>query len=424
MRSFLVSMFLLVVASSWVHAQDTFFQPEQQRILLLGDSNTFAGHYVTYLDVYLYTRFPTKQWELLNVGLPSETASGLSEPDHPFPRPNVHTRLDKALAMTKPNVVFMCYGMNDGIYHPFSQDRLTAYKLGMLKVIRKAQQAKAKGVVITTPPFDPVPVAKRLAPPNAKEFSYRKPFAGYDDVLARYSQFLLQLRRKDIPVVDVHTATNKHLQRMRKSQPKYRLAGDGIHPNHTGHWLMAAEILVGLKAPAIVADIEVDCKTRKVRGGRRATFTINDKGVTVTWQAGLPLPIDSRWPKTFPEKQRLQKALNRYQLTVRGLTKGNYDLMEGDQKLARVTAEALAQGIDLTQFPRLSTNQRAQQVLKLASQRQRILGRAWLSHIGHNRPNTPKGMSLDKAQVAADELDARIRKLVVPTNMTLRLQPV
>ena len=68
-----------------------------QRILFLGDSNTFNGAYVQYLDAYLFTRFPDRKFELINLGLPSETVSGLSEPDHPYPRPNVHERLDRGL---------------------------------------------------------------------------------------------------------------------------------------------------------------------------------------------------------------------------------------------------------------------------------------------------------------------------------------
>src|SRR5437588_2560531 len=84
-----------------------------QRIVFLGDSNTFAGIYVQYLDAYLFTRFPDRKFELINLGLPSETVSGLSEPDHPYPRPVLRERLDRALAMAKPDVIVACYGMND-----------------------------------------------------------------------------------------------------------------------------------------------------------------------------------------------------------------------------------------------------------------------------------------------------------------------
>ncbi len=421
MRSFFVALPLLLTVPNLTFAQAQFFQPKKQRILILGDSNTFAGHYVTYLDVYLYTHFPEKDWELLNVGLPSETASGLSEPDHPFPRPSVHTRIDKALAKTKPDIVFACYGMNDGIYHPNSKGRFAAYKSGILKVVKKAQQTGAKVVLVTTPPFDPVPVRKRLAPANAKEFSYRKPFARYDEVLTKYSQWLVGLRKKKLTVIDVHTPTNKHLKAVRKTQPKYRLAGDGIHPNHTGHWIMAAEILLGLNACGTVADILVDAKTKKVRGEPKVKLKRVKDGFDITWKSRLPMPIDSRWPKEFPKQKRYQDKLNRYRLTVKELTPGKYDLLEGDKKLGRVTAEDLEKGIDLTRFPALSTNRRAQKVLKLAGERQRILGRSWLSHIGHKRLNTPKGMPLEKAKDQSRKLEQQIRKLAEPSSITLRL---
>lgn len=67
-------------------------------------------------------KLPTAQLRLLNLGLSSETASGLSEPTHPFPRPDVKTRIDRISEKTKPDVEFICYGMNDGIYHPQSEE--------------------------------------------------------------------------------------------------------------------------------------------------------------------------------------------------------------------------------------------------------------------------------------------------------------
>src|SRR5689334_11715669 len=81
-----------------VGADEPFLLKDGQRVVFLGDSNTFAGLYIAYLDGYLRTRFPDKRFELINLGLPSETASGLSEPDHPYPRPDVHTRVEQALA--------------------------------------------------------------------------------------------------------------------------------------------------------------------------------------------------------------------------------------------------------------------------------------------------------------------------------------
>ncbi|MEN8715562.1 MAG: G-D-S-L family lipolytic protein, partial [Verrucomicrobiales bacterium] len=72
-------------------------------VLFLGDSITHAGHYVADLDAVLQSRGANA--ELINLGLPSETCTGLSEPDHPFPRPNIHDRIDNALKIVNPNLV-------------------------------------------------------------------------------------------------------------------------------------------------------------------------------------------------------------------------------------------------------------------------------------------------------------------------------
>ena len=112
-------------------AADDSFPLTAQRILFLGDSITNSGYYVADIETQLRIQGVDPMPELVNIGLPSETCTGLSEPDHPFPRPDVHERLDRALAKVKPDVVVACYGMNDGIYYPFSNERFKAYQDGI-----------------------------------------------------------------------------------------------------------------------------------------------------------------------------------------------------------------------------------------------------------------------------------------------------
>ncbi|HOY59180.1 MAG TPA: hypothetical protein PK640_13730, partial [Verrucomicrobiota bacterium] len=115
------SLLLLVVSGSSSGAESDFL-PGVRRVVVLGDSITYGGGYVAGLEAYALTRHPDRQIEWLNLGLPSETVSGLSEPGHAdgqFPRPDLHERLDRVLAQTKPDLVLACYGMNDGIYYPF-----------------------------------------------------------------------------------------------------------------------------------------------------------------------------------------------------------------------------------------------------------------------------------------------------------------
>ena len=233
----------LVVVISMANSASPFFLRNGQRVVFLGDSNTNAGMYVQYVDAYLRTRFPDQKFDLINLGLSSETCSGLSEPDHPFPRPDVHERLDRVLAMTKPDVVVACYGMNDGIYYPFSEERFAKYKEGINKLIDKVRRAGAKITLVTPPPFDQQPMKEKVLPVDAPKFSWMTPYAGYDEVLARYSKWLLTLRRHGILIADAHTAVNEHLAAIRRTDPSYRLAGDGVHINATGHWLVAQQLL-------------------------------------------------------------------------------------------------------------------------------------------------------------------------------------
>src|SRR5579872_6429319 len=60
------------------------------RVVFLGDSITHAGGYVALIEAQLRLQNPGHVPEIINLGLPSETCSGLSEPEHPFPRPDVH----------------------------------------------------------------------------------------------------------------------------------------------------------------------------------------------------------------------------------------------------------------------------------------------------------------------------------------------
>ncbi len=105
-------------------AASTNAVPDAKRIVFLGDSITYSGHYIDYVEAVLLSQFPKSEFELINIGLPSETVCGLSEPGHAggkFPRPNLHERLDRVLMKLKPDLIMACYGMNDGIYYPFSQ---------------------------------------------------------------------------------------------------------------------------------------------------------------------------------------------------------------------------------------------------------------------------------------------------------------
>jgi lysophospholipase L1-like esterase len=419
----LLAVALLALLPAVAPAEEKFFPLGAGRILFLGDSITYAGDYVAHVDAYLFTRFPDRKWQVINVGLPSETASGLTEPDHPFPRPDVHERLARALKQTKPDLIVACYGMNDGIYYPFDKLRTRMYHEGIRKLYRVARKAGARVTLMTPPPFDPGPIKEKLRPAGAKEYSYKTPFADYDDVLARYAEWMVTLRREGVPVVDVHAAIARALARVRKKDPKYHLAGDGIHPNATGHWLIAAALLRGWNAPAEVDTAEIDAGAGKTLRGEVHGLKVEGGTLSFRWKTRVPMPADPRWDDRVVRPQEFADQFNRHRLIVKGLPGQRYTLYEGDVKLGTVTAKELSGGVDLLKFPALSTNKRAAELWPLVLQRERLLARAWLSAVGHKRPGTPKGLPLEEARSKAGELEKKIRKLASPVEVSLRLVP-
>jgi lysophospholipase L1-like esterase len=245
-----VTIALLSLLATTVAAVDSAPLAGVRRVVFLGDSITYSGQYIEFVETYLRLRDPAFDVELLDLGLPSETVSGLSEPGHAggkFPRPDLHERLDRVLAKTKPDLVVACYGMNCGMYYPFSEERFALYRQGIEFLRERAAAAGARVLHLTPPVFDPVPIEARTLPAGLAE--YRQPYAGYNEVLDRYAAWLVGQRAQGWNVVDIHGPMNRYLAERRKQDPKFRLANDGVHIDATGHWLIARQLLLHWGAP-------------------------------------------------------------------------------------------------------------------------------------------------------------------------------
>lgn len=202
---------------------------ETEQILFLGNSITYAGQYIAFVETYFRLKHPDSSIEWLNLGLPSETVSGLSEEGHAggaFPRPDLHERLDRVFDQIQPDIVFANYGMNDGIYLPLDDDRFNSYKAGIIWLKENIDKIKADPIFLTPPIYDPM---KGEA---------------YANVLDNYSDWLISKRYTDQwKVIDLHWPMRKYLEEKRISDQEFYLAKDGVHPGEIGHWLMAKPIL-------------------------------------------------------------------------------------------------------------------------------------------------------------------------------------
>ena len=232
--------------------------PTVHTVLFLGNSITYAGSYVTDVEASYTSRHPGQSIEFINLGLPSETVSGLSEEGHAggrFPRPDLHERLHRILQQIKPDLIFASYGMNDGIYLPFSEDRFQKYKEGMIWLHDTLAATGARVIVITPPVYD----------------EWKGAAKGYAVVLDKYSDWLLSQRKNaKWEVADIHFPMKKYLDAHRKMDAQFgidgfALANDGVHPGEAGHWLMAKQILlyIGEREAAKYNSIQTAMENRK-----------------------------------------------------------------------------------------------------------------------------------------------------------------
>ena len=216
-----------------------------KRIMILGDSITQDGRYVNMIEYLLQKQNPFLDFNIFSVGLASETASGLSEIGHPFPRPDIHERLNRALVAVRPEVVIACYGMNDGIYQPYDPARLKAFQLGITSMVKQCQANGARVILVTPPAFDITQFGDSITK-DGEKFAYGKPYAKYDDVLAAFAKWEVRARPSGVEVIDLHTPMELITRNAKKASLELYHSGDGIHPTELGHLLMAIQILDGL----------------------------------------------------------------------------------------------------------------------------------------------------------------------------------
>lgn len=225
----------LVLFSFLTIAQKITFKipDDAKRIVFLGNSITYQGHYIAYIEAYYKLKYPDRELEFINVGLPSETVTQLSEEGHAdgkFDRPKLQERLKRILKKSNPDFIFACYGINDGIYLPFDESRFDAFKKGMNWLNKRLVKEEIPVIYITPTIYE------------------KEGDGAYTNVVDIYSNWLVSnMYTNDWNVLDIHTPLLVKVGMNRLNNPYYKFAYDGIHPTKISHWLMANQILISLE---------------------------------------------------------------------------------------------------------------------------------------------------------------------------------
>jgi lysophospholipase L1-like esterase len=396
-------------------APEPFAFKSRETVVFFGDSITFGGLYAIYVESCLRTRHPGIHWRFVNAGMSSETVSGLSEKDHPGPRPNALDRFDRDVAAVQPTLVVACFGMNDGIYAPLDQRRFAKYRAGIGQLIERTHALGARLVLLTPPTFD----HPKAGTPDEREpdsYGYKAPFHDYDQVLHAYSGWLAGLSTPGVTVIDLHTRMHEHLAGRRRSDPEFTLQPDRVHPNANGHMVMAATLLKAWGVPAVADELVIEAASLKVAAGHADNLRREDATLAFDWPARLPMAFDSRWDEESMTLEGMARKLNRHTLTIKGLPAGDYRLVAGGEVVAFLGGHELAAGVDLLQLKKFPTNQRAALVLQFLDERRKLEQK-----LKRHPPSDPG--EVDSERQRARDIDDRVAQLARPAPIALQIEP-
>jgi lysophospholipase L1-like esterase len=299
--------------------------PDGTRLVFLGDSITEQLTYTRYVMNYFALRYPDVKITFRNAGWSGDTAPGGLE------------RLQRDVLSLKPTVVTICFGMNDGRYTSFDQDRYDRYLKGMTGLV---QTLKKHGVRVVL-----------LTPGVVDEDIDNK---GYNKTLTRYAQGVKELAASEqVAVFDINALMGDVQPRAKRDNPRFTMIPDSVHPGPPGQALMAYGLLKALGADGPAASVAIDASTRGVASDRALVKDLRVAPQSVTFtriDRALPTYFDPEAAAVFAYAP-IQQDLNQYPFRVTGLQPGNWKLTVDNVEVGVLSADDLAKGVDLGSRP-------------------------------------------------------------------------
>jgi lysophospholipase L1-like esterase len=388
------------------------------RVAIVGDSITEQRLYSKYIADYLYACYPHLNPQVAQFGWSGERANGFD------------ARIENDLMPFKPDVVTLCYGMNDGSYTAYTPAIGAAYKKPMESIVAKIKASGATAVV---------------GSPGAVDFLF---FKGRANLSAEtYNANLAQLRdiakataaANNFPFANVHDAM---IDAMTKAQgklgAKYHVCGgDGFHPDCNGQLIMAYAFLKALDVDGDLGTITVDFKGEssavnghKVLNGSGGKVEVESTRYPFSFDGGSNATNGTRSITPFLP---FNADLNRLTLIVKNAPAEKLKVTWGSESQSFTKAD-LEKGINLADaFAKHPLSIPFQNVDQLVAKQQFAQTMMVKQHItGHRQLMQlfPKNANLEAALAAvrtelwlADATNhAAVKAAVVPVKHTIRVE--
>jgi lysophospholipase L1-like esterase len=321
---------LAVIPGMLAAAQAEPILEDGDRMVFLGDSITQQRIYTRYVMNFFALRYPDLHVTFRNAGIGGDTAVGGIK------------RLDEDVLEAHPNLVSICFGMNDAGYTQFEQDRYDEFIAAMMVLVTELKKNDIQVLLLTPGPVDPDKGAAWLDWPM------------YNEVLARYAAGVKDLAaRQEVPVYDIHELLNDVQTRTKADDPEFTMIPDAIHPSPPGQALMAYALLALLGCDEPPSGLEIDARSGDFEPDRCVVEEFEataDEIRFVRRDEALPTYFDPEVGAVVEHAPMLAE-LNRYPLRASNLAEGTWVLNVDGMEVGVFTSEELGEGIDLADHP-------------------------------------------------------------------------
>jgi len=325
----LLAVFLTVPAFAEEKSAGKLFIKEGARLAVVGDSITEQKMYSRNIEMYLTACNPGLKVKQFQFGWGGEMAAGFGG------------RMDNDLELFKPDVVTLCYGMNDAGYRVYTESMGKNYEkiLGMI-----IKRLNATGALVI------------VGAPGAVDSKYYKGSVGaevYNETLRRYAEHAKKAAEAyGLPFADIHKAMMEGMEKSKKELGEdYDVCGkDGVHPGENGHLIMAQTFLKAMGFDGDLGSITLDMKgSAEAAGGHKI----------ISFTGGKAVIESNRYPFCFFGSKKtpgttksilpfisFNSDLNRFILKVKNLEAPAAKVVWGEVTKT-FTREELEKGINL-----------------------------------------------------------------------------
>jgi beta-1,2-mannosidase len=389
-----------------------FYLHPDDTVVFYGDSITEQNYYNQWVELYTVTRFPNMRVHFFDAGVGGDRVTGGGGGP-------IDLRLQRDVFAEHPSVITIMLGMNDGGYQPTTPQIDATFRNGYEHILDSIKQ-NAPGARVTL--LGPSPFDDVTAPPV---------FAGgYNSVMQHFADVDRDLAKEHgATFVNLNPPVVAALEKAQALDPRIAklLVPDRVHPDPLAHWVMAEALLKGWNAPAVVSSVEIDAKVARATTAENAAVNeIARDGNGLRWTEmdnALPLPLTrtNAVQNLLFDLTDIEQALDQEPLRVTKLDAGSYALSIDAAPVGTFTAEQLANGINLAEYPTPMFHQ-AQRVSWMVRDRDE----AHYIHLRMHVRNSDTGAEdgADRLQAFEDSLEDSIYAEAAPVPHQFELKPV